>query len=97
MTTPKAKTGKRKQMRAVLPKLYRVEEIIHHLSKQGIKMSRQTVHNYTMMGLISEAERTPAGHRLYGEDVIDRLMKINRLKMHRSLLEVRKMLEHHHN
>ncbi|MFH1228419.1 MAG: hypothetical protein V1701_11035 [Planctomycetota bacterium] len=79
-------------MRAILPKLYRVEEITHHLSKQGIRMSRQTVHNYTMMGLISEVERTPAGHRLYGEDVIERLMKVTRLKMHRSLLEVKKFL-----
>ena len=97
MTMPKAKTGKKKKMRAVLLKLYRVEEIIHHLSKQGIKMSRQTIHNYTMMGLISETERTPAGHRLYGENVIERLMKISRLKMHRSLLEVKKVLEKNSN
>jgi len=80
-------------MKATLSKLFRVEEIIHHLAKQGINISRQTIHNYTMMGLINAEERTPAGHRLYGEDVIDRLMRVVRLKMHRSLLEVKKVLD----
>lgn len=52
-------------------------------------LSRQTVHNYTMMGLITEAERTESGHRLYSEDVFDRIEEINRLKKTMTLQEIR--------
>ncbi len=55
-------------------------------------MSRQTIHNYTMLGLIVPAKVTDSGHRLYGEDVFDRLEKIKRYKLHRPLLEVKELL-----
>jgi DNA-binding transcriptional MerR regulator len=45
-----------------------------------------------MLGLITPAERTPSGHRLYGEEVFERIRKIELLKLHHTLEEVRKML-----
>jgi DNA-binding transcriptional MerR regulator len=44
------------------------------------QLSRQTVHNYTVMGLITEAERTDGRHRLYGEETFERLSKIEGMK-----------------
>ena len=76
----------RKQM---LPKkLYRIGEVMKYSG-----LSRQTVHNYTMMGLIREAERTEAGHRLYEEDVFERIEKIKELKKNRTLKEIRVIIE----
>lgn len=73
----------------VLPvKLFKIGEIIHYTG-----ISRQTLHNYTMLGLISEAERTKSGHRLYPELVFQRLAKIERLKRHHTLQEVKEMLD----
>ena len=69
-------------------KLFKVGEIMRHT-----KLSRQTVHNYTMLGLIKPAERTDSGHRLYGEEVFDRIKKIEMLKRHHTLEEVRNMLQ----
>ena len=69
-------------------KLFKVGEIMRHT-----KLSRQTVHNYTMLGLIKPAERTDSGHRLYGEEVFDRIRKIELLKLHHTLEEVRAMLQ----
>ncbi len=65
-------------------KLYKIGEIMRFTD-----LSRQTVHNYTMMGLITEAERTESGHRLYSEDVFDRIEEINRLKKTMTLQEIR--------
>ena len=70
------------------PKLYKVGEIMRHTG-----LSRQTIHNYTMLGLIRPAERTESGHRLYDEAVFDRLRKIKLLTVHRTLDEVREILE----
>jgi len=70
------------------PKLYKVGEIMRHT-----KLSRQTIHNYTMLGLITPVERTEAGHRLYDETVFDRIRKIELLKIHRTLGEIREMLD----
>ena len=64
-------------------KLYKIGEIMKYTG-----LSRQTIHNYTMMGLIREAERTESGHRLYGEGVFERLEKIKMLMRHRTLREV---------
>ena len=64
-------------------KLYKIGEIMKYTG-----LSRQTVHNYTMMGLIREAERTESGHRLYPEGVFERLEKIKMLMRHRTLREV---------
>jgi len=64
-------------------KLYKIGEVMKYSG-----LSRQTIHNYTMMGLIHEAERTGSGHRLYGEDVFARLEKIKMLRLHRPMREV---------
>ena len=56
-------------------------------------LSRQTLHNYTMLGLITPVTRTESGHRLYGADVFDRLKKIEMLKRHRTLSEVKELLQ----
>jgi DNA-binding transcriptional MerR regulator len=64
-------------------KLYKIGEIMKYTG-----LSRQTIHNYTMMGLIREAERTDSGHRLYPEGVFERLEKIKMLMRHRTLREV---------
>ena len=69
-------------------KLYKTGEIMAHTG-----ISRQTLHNYTLFGLIREEERTPSGHRLYGEEVFLRLQKINELKSRLSLREIKEMFE----
>ncbi len=69
-------------------KLYKIGEVMRYTG-----LSRQTLHNYTMMGLIQEAERTDAGHRLYGEEVFDRIEKIKMFQRHRPLREVKELLE----
>jgi DNA-binding transcriptional MerR regulator len=68
-------------------KLFKIGEVIRY---SGVK--RQTLHNYTMMGIIREAERTESGHRLYDETVFARLEKIAMLRRHRSLREVQELL-----
>ena len=69
-------------------KLYKIGEIMQHTG-----LSRQTIHNYTMLGLLTEEERTPSGHRLYPENVFDRLKKIELLHRHRRLREVVEILK----
>jgi len=54
--------------------------------------SRQTIHNYTIMGLIREAKWTEGGHRLYDESVFARLSKIIQLKRTKTLSEIRQIL-----
>ena len=68
-------------------KLYRVGELVRYTP-----FSRQTIHNYTIMGLIHEAEWTDGGHRLYDESVFERLSKINELKKTKTLWEIRRIL-----
>lgn len=68
-------------------KLYRIGELIAHTP-----FSRQTIHNYTMMGLIREAQWTVGGHRLYDESVFARLSKIMQLKKTKTLSEIRQIL-----
>ena len=69
------------------PKLYKIGEVMRYSS-----ISRQTIHNYTVMGLITEAERTDAGHRLYDEHVFERLRLIAELKASMTLMEIRERL-----
>ena len=52
-------------------KLYRIGEVMRYSG-----LSRQTVHNYTILGLIKEADRTDGGHRLYCEDVFETIRRI---------------------
>jgi len=68
-------------------KLYRVSEIAEHLG-----ITRQTLHNYATIGLITEEDRTPGGQRLFGESVFDRLVIIQRLKPLHRLFEIRRLL-----
>ena len=70
------------------PKLYKIGEVMKYSG-----LSRQTLHNYTMLGLIAPATRTESGHRLYGADVFDRLKKIEMYKRHRTLTQVKEMLD----
>ena len=68
-------------------KLYRIGELVH-----CTPFSRQTIHNYTIMGLIREAQWTEGGHRLYDESVFERLSKIIELKKTKTLWEIRRIL-----
>ena len=69
-------------------KLYRIGELVRHTP-----FSRQTIHNYTVMGLIHEVQWTQGGHRLYDESVFVRLAKILDLKKTKTLTEIRKILD----
>jgi len=73
-------------------KLYRIGDIIRYTP-----FSRQTIHNYTTMGLIREAEWTEGGHRLYDESVFERLSKIMEMKKTKSLFEIRRILSRKEN
>ena len=69
-------------------KLYRVGELVRYTP-----FSRQTIHNYTMMGLIRESQWTKGGHRLYDESVFERLSRIINLKKTMTLSQIRKSLK----
>ena len=68
-------------------KRYRIGELVRHSP-----FSRQTIHNYTIMGLIREAEWTEGGHRLYDESVFERLARIIELRKTKSITEIRRIL-----
>ena len=68
-------------------KLYRIGELVRYTP-----FSRQTIHNYTIMGLIREVQWTEGGHRLYDESVFERLSKIIELRRTKTLSEIRKIL-----
>lgn len=67
-------------------KLFKIGEVMRYSG-----LSRQTIHNYTMLGLITEEERTESGHRLYGEEVFERLAEIEKLKSKKTLKEIRQL------
>jgi DNA-binding transcriptional MerR regulator len=73
---------------AVPPKRFKIGEVMRYTG-----LSRQTLHNYTVMGLITERERTESGHRLYGEEVFGRLRRLEELKGRMTLLEIRQLFE----
>jgi len=74
--------------RLVVPrKLFKIGEVMKYTG-----LSRQTIHNYTTLGLITEEERTESGHRLYGEEVFRRLQRIEELKGQKTLKEIRRIL-----
>ena len=68
-------------------KLYRIGELVRYTP-----FSRQTIHNFTIMGLIREAQWTEGGHRLYDESVFERLSKIIELRKTKTLSEIRRIL-----
>ena len=71
------------------PKLYRIGEIVDYT-----RVSRQTIHNYTTMGLITESRRSIGGHRLYAESVFARLDQIAEMKRQRlTMREIRTHFE----
>ena len=69
-------------------KLYKIGEIMEYTG-----MSRQTIHNYTMLGLIKPTRRTKAGHRLYGEEVFETLERVKELKRDHTLIAIRGILK----
>ena len=83
------KTEVKKHSFQIPVKLYRIGELVNYTP-----FSRQTIHNYTIMGLIREAEWTDGGHRLYDETVFERLSKIIHLKKTKTLSEIRQILRH---
>lgn len=64
------------------PKLYRIGDLADYS-----RMSRQTIHNYTTMGLLRESRWTHGGHRLYDESAFDCLDVIAQLKSQNRTLE----------
>lgn len=68
-------------------KLYRIGEIVRHTP-----YTRQTIHNYTTMGLIQESDWTEGGHRLYDESVFQRLWQIQEMRKTKTLGEIRDLL-----
>ena len=70
-------------------KLFKIGEVMQYSG-----LSHQTLHNYTLAGLIQEARRTPSGHRLYDESVFDRLEQIKILQSKNyTLFQIKKLLE----
>ncbi|MFW5798056.1 MAG: MerR family transcriptional regulator [Planctomycetota bacterium] len=69
-------------------KLYKIGEIVQHTG-----VSRQTIHNYTVWGLIREETRTPGNHRLYDEEVFKTLETIKKLKQSMTIRQIRQHLE----
>ena len=74
-------------MAKVPRKLYKIGEV---MAFSGL--SRQTIHYYTVLGLLKPVARTPSKHRLYGEDVFESLEKIKHLKREHTLEEIRGLL-----
>lgn len=68
-------------------KLFRIGEIT-----QYTPFSRQTIHNYTAMGLIKEAKWTEGGHRLYDESVFERLALISEMKNTKTLSQIKAII-----
>jgi len=64
------------------PKLYRIGEIVDYSG-----LSRQTIHNYTTMGLLRESRWSSGGHRLYDESVFERIDQISQFKSQNKSME----------
>ena len=74
--------------RTIPRKLYKIGEVMRYTG-----LSRQTIHNYTMLGLLTEEERTESGHRLYGEDVFERVERIKALRESKTLKQIMSILK----
>ena len=68
--------------RPIPPKLYRIGEVVSYAN-----VSRQTIHNYTTMGLLQESSWSAGGHRLYDESVFHRLDRIAEQKAQKKTLQ----------
>jgi DNA-binding transcriptional MerR regulator len=73
-------------------KLYRIGELVRYTP-----FSRQTLHNYTTMGLISESKWTEGGHRLYDESVFNKLSAIIELRKTKTLAEIKQIFSKENN
>jgi len=80
-------TEPEKESLLIPAKLYRIGELVN-----CTPFSRQTIHNYTTMGLIREDRWTEGGHRLYDESVFERLSEILRLRKTKTLSQIREIL-----
>ncbi len=69
--------------RSIPPKLYRIGELVDYAG-----VSRQTIHNYTTMGLLQASRWTRGGHRLYDESVFSRLDEILRMRERNMSMQV---------
>jgi len=70
-------------------KLFKIGEVMAHTG-----ISRQTIHDYTVGGFIDDDARTPAGHRLYGGWVFERLNRIRQLQQEgHSLKTIKTMID----
>lgn len=69
-------------------KLFKIGEVMEETG-----LSRQTIHNYTLTGLIQERKRTRSGHRLYDERVFEQLEQIKTLQSKNyTLQQIKKIL-----
>ena len=68
-------------------KLFKIGEVMEYSG-----LSRQTIHNYTMLGLIKAVKRTESGHRLYGEETFEVLERIGALKRDHTLSQIKDLL-----
>ena len=69
-------------------KLYKIGEVMRYTG-----LTRQTIHNYTVFGLITEADLTESGLRLYYDKVFSRIERIRKLKEQgKSLREIIRIL-----
>jgi DNA-binding transcriptional MerR regulator len=73
-------------------KLYRIGEVVRYTP-----FTRQTIHNYTTMGLIQESGWTEGGHRLYDESVFKKLSEIMEMRKSKTLSEIRGILRESEN
>jgi len=78
----RAGAARLRRRRPIPPKLYRIGELVAYSG-----MSRQTIHNYTTMGLLVESRWSDGGHRLWDESVFERLDMIAEFKAQRKSLE----------
>jgi len=69
-------------------KLFRIGDIV-----RCTPFTRQTIHNYTIMGLIQESDWTDGGHRLYDESVFEQLGRILELRKTKTLAQIRQILQ----
>ena len=78
--------------RKPVKKLFKIGEVAEYSG-----LSRQTVNYYTMLGILREAGRTKAGHRLYDESVFDRIDRLRELKPTNTLRQIASILQKEQN
>ncbi len=73
--------------RKPVKKLFKIGEVAEYSG-----LTRQTVNYYTVLGILREAGRTKAGHRLYDEAVFDEIDRLGELKATKTLREIGEIL-----